>query len=131
MASFIRNNSFFIGAEVIFRATGSRPLVVYSPATEAVRDAVAERADAALQEVPRGTGDALRAALDALDPEVEDVLVLSGDVPMVDAELLANSAHGDFDCVFCHEGISDITATDISNEMLDVARSLFICCSRV
>ena len=33
-------------------ATGSRPLVVYSPATEAVRDAVAERADAALQDDP-------------------------------------------------------------------------------
>ena len=45
-------------------ATSSRPLVVYSPATEAVRDAVAERADTALQDVPRGTGDALRAALD-------------------------------------------------------------------
>ena len=39
--------------------TGTRPLVVYSPATEAVRDAVAGRADAALQDEPRGTGDAL------------------------------------------------------------------------
>src|SRR6185312_8775471 len=36
-------------------ATRSRPVVVYSPATEAVRDAVAERADAALQDEPRGT----------------------------------------------------------------------------
>ena len=44
-------------------ATGERPLVVYSPATDAVRDAVAERADTALQDEPRGTGDALRAAL--------------------------------------------------------------------
>jgi bifunctional UDP-N-acetylglucosamine pyrophosphorylase/glucosamine-1-phosphate N-acetyltransferase len=70
-------------------ATGSRPLVVYSPATEAVREAVAERADTALQDAPRGTGDALRAALAALDAEAEDVLVLSGDVPMVGAELLA------------------------------------------
>ena len=70
-------------------ATGSRPLVVYSPATEAVRDAVAERADAALQDVPRGTGDALRAALDALDTGVEDILVLSGDVPLVRHDLLA------------------------------------------
>jgi bifunctional UDP-N-acetylglucosamine pyrophosphorylase/glucosamine-1-phosphate N-acetyltransferase len=70
-------------------ATGSRPLVVYSPATDAVRDAVAARADAALQEVPRGTGDALRAALDALDDDVDDVLVLSGDVPLVRAELLS------------------------------------------
>ncbi len=70
-------------------ATGARPLVVYSPATESVRDAVAGRADTALQDEPRGTGDALRAALDALDAKVEDVLVLSGDVPMVGAELLA------------------------------------------
>ena len=69
-------------------ATGSRPLVVYSPATEAVRAAVAERADTVLQDAPRGTGDALRAALEVLDPEVEDVLVLSGDVPLVAAELL-------------------------------------------
>lgn len=69
-------------------ATGSRPLVVCSPATEAVRAAVADRADTALQEVPRGTGDALRAALTALDAGVEDVLVLSGDVPLVGTELL-------------------------------------------
>jgi bifunctional UDP-N-acetylglucosamine pyrophosphorylase/glucosamine-1-phosphate N-acetyltransferase len=69
-------------------ATGTRPLVVVSPATEAVRDAVAPRADTALQEVPLGTGDALRAALEALDDGVEEVLVLSGDVPLVRAELL-------------------------------------------
>ncbi len=70
-------------------ATGSRPLVVYSPATEAVRDAVADRADTALQDVPRGTGDALRAALGALDEDVEEILVLSGDVPLVRADLLS------------------------------------------
>ncbi len=69
-------------------ATGTRPLVVHSPATEAVRDAVAERADVAVQDVPRGTGDALRAALEVLAAGVEDVLVLSGDVPLVGAELL-------------------------------------------
>ncbi len=69
-------------------ATGSRPLVVYSPATDAVRDAVAERADAALQDVPRGTGDALRAALAALGDDVEEILVLSGDVPLVRSDLL-------------------------------------------
>ena len=52
-------------------ATSSRPLVVISPATEAVVAAVAERADTALQDVPRGTGDALRAALEALGDDVE------------------------------------------------------------
>ena len=70
--------------------TGTRPLVVYSPATEKVRDAVAERADTALQDVPRGTGDALRAALDHLDADVEEILVVSGDVPLVEAELLSS-----------------------------------------
>ena len=69
-------------------ATSSRPLVVYSPATDAVRDAVAARADAALQDEPRGTGDALRAALAVLDGDVEEVLVLSGDVPLVRSDLL-------------------------------------------
>ena len=70
-------------------ATRSRPLVIYSPATEAVRDAVAGRADAALQDEPRGTGDALRAALAALADDVDVVLVLSGDVPLVRGELLS------------------------------------------
>ncbi|HEU0242584.1 MAG TPA: bifunctional UDP-N-acetylglucosamine diphosphorylase/glucosamine-1-phosphate N-acetyltransferase GlmU, partial [Candidatus Limnocylindrales bacterium] len=69
-------------------ATGSRPIVVYSPATGAVRDAVAGRAEAALQDEPLGTGDALRAALQALPAEAEEVLVLSGDVPLVKADLL-------------------------------------------
>ena len=47
-------------------------------------------ADTALQDVPRGTGDALRAALAALDDGVEEVLVLSGDVPLVEADLLSS-----------------------------------------
>jgi len=69
-------------------ATGSRPIVVFSPATGAVRDAVAGRADTALQDEPRGTGDALRAALESLPAEAEEILVLSGDVPLVKADLL-------------------------------------------
>jgi bifunctional UDP-N-acetylglucosamine pyrophosphorylase / glucosamine-1-phosphate N-acetyltransferase len=71
------------------QATGRRPLVVVSPATEAVRQAFAELADFALQDVPRGTGDAVRAALDALPRDVAEILVLSGDVPLVDPGLLA------------------------------------------
>jgi bifunctional UDP-N-acetylglucosamine pyrophosphorylase / glucosamine-1-phosphate N-acetyltransferase len=71
-------------------ATGTRPIVVYSPATEGVRDAVAGRADTALQDVPRGTGDALRAALVALPDDVAEVLVVNGDVPLVRGELLAS-----------------------------------------
>jgi bifunctional UDP-N-acetylglucosamine pyrophosphorylase/glucosamine-1-phosphate N-acetyltransferase len=70
-------------------ATGGRPVVVYSPATEAVRDAVDGRADTALQAEPLGTGDALRAALAALSDDAAEVLVVSGDVPLVRADLLA------------------------------------------
>lgn len=70
-------------------ATGERPLVVYSPATSALRDAFADEADFALQEEPRGTGDALGAALRALPDDAGEVLVLSGDVPRVPADLLA------------------------------------------
>jgi bifunctional UDP-N-acetylglucosamine pyrophosphorylase / glucosamine-1-phosphate N-acetyltransferase len=70
-------------------ATGSRPIVVYSPATAAVRDAVAELADVALQDEPRGTGDALRASLAAVPGDATEILVVNGDVPLVNAELLA------------------------------------------
>ena len=70
-------------------ATRSRPIVVYSPATDAVRDAVSRRADTALQDEPRGTGDALRAALDSVPEEAEEILVLSADVPLLKAALLA------------------------------------------
>jgi bifunctional UDP-N-acetylglucosamine pyrophosphorylase / glucosamine-1-phosphate N-acetyltransferase len=64
-------------------AGGSRPVVVYSPAVAAVADAVADRANAALQSEPRGTGDALLAALSAVAAETTEILVLSGDVPLV------------------------------------------------
>jgi len=74
--------------EAAVEATGTKPVVVYSPATEAVRDAVAAIADTALQDVPRGTGDAVRAGLAAVPDDAEEVLVLSGDVPLIRGELL-------------------------------------------
>lgn len=70
-------------------ATGERPLVVTSPQTATIRDAVQDEVDWALQDVPRGTGDALRAALDVLPDDVGEVLVLSGDVPRLRPELLS------------------------------------------
>jgi bifunctional UDP-N-acetylglucosamine pyrophosphorylase / glucosamine-1-phosphate N-acetyltransferase len=70
-------------------ATGARPLVVTSPPTAAVRAALGDSADYALQDEPRGTGDAVRAAIAALDEGVDEVLVLNGDVPLLDAGLLA------------------------------------------
>jgi bifunctional UDP-N-acetylglucosamine pyrophosphorylase/glucosamine-1-phosphate N-acetyltransferase len=64
------------------------PVVVYSPATEAIRDVVGGRGKLARQEVPRGTGDAVRAALQSLPKSVDEVLVLSGDVPLVASDQL-------------------------------------------
>lgn len=73
------------GAEI---GPATAPVVVYSPATEAIGEIVADRGTLALQDVPRGTGDAVRAAL-ALVPEgVAEIVVLSGDVPLVAAEQL-------------------------------------------
>jgi bifunctional UDP-N-acetylglucosamine pyrophosphorylase / glucosamine-1-phosphate N-acetyltransferase len=64
------------------------PVVVYSPMTEAIRDVVGRRGRLALQDVPRGTGDAVRAALEKLPRSVKEVLVLSGDVPLVEGDQL-------------------------------------------
>ena len=70
------------------QATGARPLVVTSPPTAAVREALGDDADYALQAEPRGTGDAVATAVAALPDDVDEVLVLSGDVPLVESGLL-------------------------------------------
>jgi len=64
------------------------PVVVYSPATEAIRAVVGDRGTMALQDVPRGTGDAVRAALDHIAGDAAELVVLSGDVPLIAAEQL-------------------------------------------
>lgn len=71
-------------------ATGEKPLVVYSPATARIRDVFADQADFALQADPRGTGDALRAALAALPEDVQEVVVLSGDAPLIEPSSVAH-----------------------------------------
>jgi bifunctional UDP-N-acetylglucosamine pyrophosphorylase/glucosamine-1-phosphate N-acetyltransferase len=70
-------------AEAAAPSTSTRPVVVYSPAVDAIRAPFAGRADFALQEQTRGTGDAVRAALDAVPDDAAEILVLSGDVPLV------------------------------------------------
>jgi bifunctional UDP-N-acetylglucosamine pyrophosphorylase/glucosamine-1-phosphate N-acetyltransferase len=79
------------------QATGTAPLVVVSTATEAVREIFAGQAAFALQAEPRGTADALQAALAALSDDVTEILVLSGDVPLVDPGLLAELAEARHD----------------------------------
>ena len=67
-------------------ATGVVPLVVYSPQTAQMCETFSSQANFALQEEPRGTGDALRAALAALPSDATEIVVLSGDTPLVQAE---------------------------------------------
>ena len=70
------------------RETGADPVVVV--ASPAARDEFAASAVAvAIQETPRGTGDAVRCAQAALAGHDGDVLVLSGDTPLLTAALLA------------------------------------------
>jgi bifunctional UDP-N-acetylglucosamine pyrophosphorylase / glucosamine-1-phosphate N-acetyltransferase len=64
-------------------AVAGPPIIVYSPPVEAVTRAFADVATFALQEKPRGSGDAVRAAIAALPDDATEVLVLSGDVPLV------------------------------------------------
>jgi bifunctional UDP-N-acetylglucosamine pyrophosphorylase/glucosamine-1-phosphate N-acetyltransferase len=75
--------------EAAQEATGARPVVVISPATAAVSEAFADAADFALQAEPAGTADALRAGLMAVADGVREVLVLYGDVPLLEASLLS------------------------------------------
>lgn len=69
-------------------ALGARPLVVYSPHSAAVCETFADRADFALQDEPRGTGDALRAALEALPQAITALIVISGDTPLLTPETI-------------------------------------------
>jgi bifunctional UDP-N-acetylglucosamine pyrophosphorylase/glucosamine-1-phosphate N-acetyltransferase len=59
------------------------PIIVYSPPVEAVTSVFADRATFALQDEPRGSGDAVRAAMAAIPAAATEILVLSGDVPLV------------------------------------------------
>jgi bifunctional UDP-N-acetylglucosamine pyrophosphorylase / glucosamine-1-phosphate N-acetyltransferase len=65
-------------------ATGAKPIVVYSPQTEQILYAFAGKADFALQKAPKGTGDAVKAALVELPKGTTEVAVLSGDVPLIE-----------------------------------------------
>ncbi|HET9436001.1 MAG TPA: bifunctional UDP-N-acetylglucosamine diphosphorylase/glucosamine-1-phosphate N-acetyltransferase GlmU [Candidatus Limnocylindrales bacterium] len=71
-------------ADVTPDVPAAPPVVVYSPPVAAIRDAgLGEAVRFALQEAPRGTADAVRAGLAEVPDDVAEVLVLSGDVPLV------------------------------------------------
>ncbi len=62
----------------------ARIVVVTSPAVVAELDGL----EVAVQEHPLGTGDAVRSAREALAGRADDILVLSGDTPLVTSALL-------------------------------------------
>ena len=67
------------------RGLGVGPtVIVAAPTTAAAFDGM----DVAVQEEPRGTGDAVRCARSALEGRTDDVLVLSGDTPLLTTGLL-------------------------------------------
>jgi bifunctional UDP-N-acetylglucosamine pyrophosphorylase / glucosamine-1-phosphate N-acetyltransferase len=69
------------------RAAGGSPIVVVAaPATRG--EFASSDVEVAVQETPLGTGDAVRAARAALAGQEGDVLVLSGDTPLLTAGLL-------------------------------------------
>ena len=70
-------------------AADGSTVVVVSPATEAVRGVVDGDVRIALQASPKGTGDAVRAALAEVGEGATEIVVLSGDVPLVTAPQLA------------------------------------------
>ena len=70
--------------------SGRWPLIVYSPATATVTEVFADRADFVLQGEPLGTADAVRAAMATVSEEIAEILVLSGDVPLIQGDLLAD-----------------------------------------
>jgi bifunctional UDP-N-acetylglucosamine pyrophosphorylase/glucosamine-1-phosphate N-acetyltransferase len=74
--------------DVAVAVTGRPPMVVVGSGRSDVVQTIGDRAECVEQASPRGTGDALRAVPEGAR-ENGDVLVLSGDVPLVRAQTLA------------------------------------------
>jgi bifunctional UDP-N-acetylglucosamine pyrophosphorylase / glucosamine-1-phosphate N-acetyltransferase len=87
------------------RPLGADPLLVIT--SPAQREAFGET-PIAVQETPRGTGDAVAAARSALERNAGHVLVLSGDTPLLTTELLTS-------LVEAHRG-NDAAATILAAE---------------
>ncbi|MEK7860474.1 MAG: bifunctional UDP-N-acetylglucosamine diphosphorylase/glucosamine-1-phosphate N-acetyltransferase GlmU [Chloroflexota bacterium] len=64
-------------------AVGARPVVVLSPESEPARAILPPDVPVALQDPPRGTGDAVRVALGATDARDGVAFIVYGDTPLV------------------------------------------------
>jgi bifunctional UDP-N-acetylglucosamine pyrophosphorylase/glucosamine-1-phosphate N-acetyltransferase len=70
------------------RDAGAGRVVVVDSPDRALADAVAGQAEIAVQEQPRGTADAVRAAASFIEPEAP-VIVILGDGPLIRSETLS------------------------------------------
>lgn len=67
---------------------GARPVVVLSRESEPARALAGDGARVAMQDPPRGTGDAVRVALDAIRETSGEVVIVYGDTPLVRGDTL-------------------------------------------
>lgn len=67
---------------------GARPIVVLSPESEPARAVLPPGATVAIQDPPRGTGDAVRVALAATDEREGVAYIVYGDTALIRAETL-------------------------------------------
>ena len=70
------------------RGAGARPIVVLSKESEPARAIVGDGAIVAMQDPPRGTGDAVRVALDAISDPSGEAFIVYGDTPLLRGETL-------------------------------------------
>src|SRR2546425_6149379 len=70
------------------RAVGARPLVVLSKETAPARELLDEGTEVAMQDVPLGTGDAVRVALAAANGDRGIAYIVYGDTPLLRPETL-------------------------------------------
>jgi len=70
------------------RGAGARPVVVLSRESEPARAIVGDDAVVAVQDPPRGTGDAVRAALAAISDGSGEAFIVYSDTPLVRADTL-------------------------------------------
>jgi bifunctional UDP-N-acetylglucosamine pyrophosphorylase / glucosamine-1-phosphate N-acetyltransferase len=70
------------------RGAGARPVVVLSKESEPARAIVGDGSVVAMQDPPRGTGDAVRVALEAIPDKTGDAFIVYSDTPLLRASTL-------------------------------------------
>ena len=83
------------------QVSGAGKIVVVVGPESPVPELLPNGVEVAVQREPKGTGDAVRAAADAVAAS-DHVIILSGDVPLVDAELVTDllNHHRESSCFF-------------------------------